>query len=79
MHEALPIVEWIGSIYAWFRLHISEEVLESLLTVVPNGLVRHPDPHPLQALNEKGSIRVRTLPYNCAEVITPRSYKYHEL
>ena len=21
--EALPIVEWIGSLYAWFRLHIS--------------------------------------------------------
>ena len=21
--EALPIVEWIGSLYAWFRLHIN--------------------------------------------------------
>ena len=29
--------------------------------------------------NRKGSIRVRTLPYDCTEVTTSQSHKYHEL
>ena len=29
---------------------------KSFLTVVHEGLVEHPDPHPLQATNGKGSI-----------------------
>ena len=56
----------------------TKKVPESFLTVVPNGLVRHPDPHPLQVHTE-GSIRVRTLPYIYAEVFTSRRYRYHEL
>ena len=52
---------------------------EPFLAVVPNGLARHLDPYPLQASNEKGLIRVRTLPYDCVEISTPRSYKYHQL
>ena len=76
-----------GSTYSWVdrfticMVSASYQLRDSvsLLTVVPNGLVRHPDLYPLQASNGKDSIRVRTLPYNCAEVITPRSYKYHEL
>ena len=47
--EALSRGEWIGLLYAWFQLVISYKVPESLFTVVPNGLVRHPDPDPLQA------------------------------
>ena len=33
---------------------------------------------PIIGSNGKGSIRVRTLPYDCAEVISSRSHKYHE-
>ena len=47
----------------------AKKVLESFLTVIPNGLVRHPDPHPLQASYGKGSIQVRTLPYIYAKVL----------
>ena len=76
---ALPKAGSLSSLHAWFRLHIGYKVPKSFLIVVPNGLVRHPDPNPLQASNGKGSIRVRTLPYNCAEVTTSRSHKNHEL
>ena len=47
--ETLSTGEWVSLLYAWFRLVIDKKVLKSLLTVVPNGLVRHPDPNPLQA------------------------------
>ena len=57
----------------------AKKVPRSFFTVVPNGLARYPDPHPLQILNGKGSIRVRTLSYDCAEVTTSRNHKYHEL
>ena len=46
---ALPKASSLSLLYAWFRLYIGYMVLESLLTIVPNRLVRHLDPDPLQA------------------------------
>ena len=47
--EALSTGKLIDLLYAWFSLLSTKKVPESLLTVVPNGLVRHPDLDPLQA------------------------------
>ena len=47
--ESLPMGEFIGSLYTWLRLVASYKVPKSFLTVVPDGLVRYPDPYPLQA------------------------------
>ena len=47
--EALLMGKLIGSLHAWFRLVASQKVPKSFLTVIPDGLVWHPDPYPLQA------------------------------
>ena len=47
--EALSTGKWIGLLYAWFQLVINYKVPKSLLSVVPIGLVKHPDPYPLQS------------------------------
>ena len=47
-------VQLVGSLHAWFRHRYGlEKVPESFLTVVPKGLVRPPDPHPLQVHTER--------------------------
>ena len=49
----LPKAGSLSSLHAWFWLHIGYKVPKSFLTDVPNGLVRHLDPHPLQAQMER--------------------------
>ena len=45
----------------------------------PRQTSKAPRSIPITGSNGKGSIRMRTLPYDCAEVTTSRSHKYHEL
>ena len=45
----------------------------------PRQTSKAPRSLPITGSNGKGSIRVRTLPFDCAEVTTSRNHKYHEL
>ena len=45
----------------------------------PQRTSKAPRSLPITGSNGKGSIQVRTLPYDYAEVTTSRSHKYHEL
>ena len=41
----------------------------------PRGLMRRPNPCPLQSLNGKSSIRESSFPYTYAEIFTSQKYK----